>query len=1028
MNQLHLANLPLWKFSSFLILLKLFCICLNDVNAQSPALSYESPKSYSLIQPQCKLSSNQYSFELIFSNDGQSPGEFTQMEIDSLGFIWLANNSFLGCYDGNKMLRYSNKNEKYPLSPEDMDLGFYDVFKTSSGQFMISHWAGMTAFAFDPYNRKITNKIEPDTIHNLGGFFGFSDDGRSFFSSLRSNVLQLKEFYKNGEEHIIFELKDEIDYFNLRTTQKYNWLCYHDKLSGFPLNSHDKEVEVNLDYLYQIGQNNDNLYLYDYEKNVINYWNDTKKKLEPYYELPDAIKSNVEKFLVVDDNIFIGNSRSYFVINTTNHTYQDYTLPLKNIIEELTPNNYGDALVDIYHVDSTTIYFLTNKSLIKLLKSSINDDQYLESHDHSELLNYRMLAEDEEDNIYASYYLGILRKQAGDKSFKSYLGPEDIQSSVKATYDLKYWKGHLIWNNALINLKDESVQFLGTDDYARHCNLLLENDSLWIFQWWAKGDMYIVDLNTGLSNAIKLKYLTTTGDSGRVEMINAMSFDNDGNIWAASRWRGLFHYTKKGRLIKHYDFEELGIYRIENGPTSLVHQDSLVWVGHHNGLLKLRIKDGDKQYFKFPDVDMDRLVNSIEALDNGILLCGTNKGLIKFDTKTQEYAYLNPKTSIGHVRFNRNSTYNASDGKVYFGSSSGLYSFRPNELDWKYPGEDIDSIYIDGLSYYDNREKKYIYFSKNLNPVEGIDLKSYHSNFSASLSLVSMDNPVFYSYRLEGVSQEWSPYSPEGIIRLFSIPAGQHKLQIRASYNKSTTNYTSRVLELNVAQVWYKRPWIILLISLVLAGAIIAIMRLRYLAKMKAAKDKEMLRVKISSDLHDDVGSILTGLAMQSELMAYQVKEKKDELMALSSQSRDAMERMRDTVWAIDSRKDHFYNLIDRMKEYSNRHFKNTHFKITFEFDKENMKEGINPDVRQNLYLIYKEALNNAVKYSDGDSIHVHLQKNEKAYSLKVHDNGSPQEQAPSDGLGMQNMKMRAGNIGCTFSSGYDKGFFVEIC
>lgn len=977
-------------------------------------------------QTEVTLVENQYKVELIYANDLQNPGDFEKMTIDSLGFLWLANNSFLGCFDGNKMITYSNGSEQYPISSADIDLGFYDVREIHNGNLLLSQWAGRSCYTFNPYQRMKTDRIVPDTI-NPGGIFGFADDGTIYFASLKQDSVVLKKYINNEEDSVIYRVAGKFDHYDLLHTNLYNWLFLGNSLKGFPTHATGKIIEQQLDFKYLIGSNKDRLHIYDASKNRILHWDEKEKKLKVYYQLPDAIKRNVEKFLVVGKHIFIGNSRSYFLINSEENTFQNFTEQLKTVIEELTPVKYGNSLQDIYYQDSSSMYFLTNKSLLKLSKSSINDNRYLERHDQTELLSHRKIVEDADQNIYVSYYLGILRKTSEDNSFHSYLDSEDIDATSKSTYDLKYWNDHLIWNNALINVKTDSVSFLGEPSYSGHCNTLLEGDSLWIFKWWSKGDFWMHDLKTKLYNQTKLKYPNEAGDSARVEMVNAMVFDKDKTIWLTSRWQGLFQYSKKGRLLRHYDFEALGIFRIETGPTSLIHHDSLVWIGHHNGLLKLNIKDNKKKYFKFPDIDKDRSIFSIEELDDGILLCGSNKGLIRFDTKTEQYAYLSSESPLGKSQFNRNSTFQASNGKVYFGSTSGLYSFFPKELDWQYPGEDIAPIHLDRISYYDNREQGYVHNSTNINNIESIDLEYDHTNLNISASVVSMDNPVFYSYRLEGFADEWTPYSAEPEINLFSLPAGRHNLQIRASYDKSTTNYTSRDIELNVAQIWYKRPWVIALISLGVASFIFGMIRLRYLAKAKRIKEKEMLRVKISSDLHDDVGSILSVIAMQSEMMSMEISEKKEDLRDLSAKSRDAMDRMRDTVWAIDSRKDFVANLIYRMKDYVQRIDNISNVSVHFEYDEDSLDHNINPDVRQNLYLIFKEALNNALKYSDGETIRVIFGNKDFQYYMKIHDNGRQTEMNNTDGLGMRNMKMRAENIGGVFKNGYKEGFYIEI-
>ncbi|WP_298354575.1 sensor histidine kinase [Runella sp.] len=185
----------------------------------------------------------------------------------------------------------------------------------------------------------------------------------------------------------------------------------------------------------------------------------------------------------------------------------------------------------------------------------------------------------------------------------------------------------------------------------------------------------------------------------------------------------------------------------------------------------------------------------------------------------------------------------------------------------------------------------------------------------------------------------------------------------------------------------------------------------------------------MSSDLHDDVGTILSGLAMQSQMLAFSAKEEqKDSLLEISSMSHDAMERMRDTVWAIDSHKDKYENLIDRMRDFADRNLNRKQISHEFKVEVEDGKKFIDPQKRQNIYLIFKEAIVNIVKHSDATHVNIVFSEQRNRLHLVIHDNGS-QLQTPtsSDGLGLSNMQMRATQLGGRLMANYEEGFKVEL-
>jgi signal transduction histidine kinase len=202
----------------------------------------------------------------------------------------------------------------------------------------------------------------------------------------------------------------------------------------------------------------------------------------------------------------------------------------------------------------------------------------------------------------------------------------------------------------------------------------------------------------------------------------------------------------------------------------------------------------------------------------------------------------------------------------------------------------------------------------------------------------------------------------------------------------------------------------------------------RVKSKLEKFKELEALRINISSNLYDDVGTILSGLAMQSQMLAITShKDQKASLPEISDMSHDAMERMRDTVWAIDSRKDKYENLIDRMRAFAEKNLNLKNNKHTFSIDAEDPKTFISPEIRQNIYLIFKEAITNICKHSDAKNVNIQVKQNKNHLYVMVHDNGTEKESTNSNGTGIYNMNMRAKKIRAELVIAYDYGSIIEL-
>ncbi len=204
---------------------------------------------------------------------------------------------------------------------------------------------------------------------------------------------------------------------------------------------------------------------------------------------------------------------------------------------------------------------------------------------------------------------------------------------------------------------------------------------------------------------------------------------------------------------------------------------------------------------------------------------------------------------------------------------------------------------------------------------------------------------------------------------------------------------------------------------LALLIGILGLLRLKQ-SRLKEKLKLEKFRNKVATDLHDDVGSILTAVAMQSEILGEKSSsETKPKLDKISKLSREAMESMRDTVWAIDSTKDKVENLVDKMKDFLAQMFEdNESIRYVFDFTSEEISTILTPVKRQNIYLIFKEAVTNVVKHSNGDLVSISLKEVKENLELEITDNGTETDSCNVAGLGLKSMKSRAELINAKLS------------
>jgi len=173
------------------------------------------------------------------------------------------------------------------------------------------------------------------------------------------------------------------------------------------------------------------------------------------------------------------------------------------------------------------------------------------------------------------------------------------------------------------------------------------------------------------------------------------------------------------------------------------------------------------------------------------------------------------------------------------------------------------------------------------------------------------------------------------------------------------------------------------------------------------------LRNKIASDLHDDVGSTLSSISIFSQMAQQQARETIPLLETIGESSRKMLDAMADIVWTIKPENDQFEKIIMRMRSFAYELLGAK--KIDFEFvaDEEVAKINLPMEVRKNLYLIFKEATNNIVKYAQADNAKFAINTERNNLTMMIKDNGKGFDVNKStEGNGLKNMRKRAAEIG----------------
>jgi signal transduction histidine kinase len=193
--------------------------------------------------------------------------------------------------------------------------------------------------------------------------------------------------------------------------------------------------------------------------------------------------------------------------------------------------------------------------------------------------------------------------------------------------------------------------------------------------------------------------------------------------------------------------------------------------------------------------------------------------------------------------------------------------------------------------------------------------------------------------------------------------------------------------------------------------------QLRVLEQQQAL---ERERLRISQDMHDEVGIGLTEIVILSELAKKEVEKPKaaeTHLQKISERAREVIDNIGEIIWAINPKNDRLDDLTAYLRHYAGRCFMLTSIKYHCEFPDVMPDIHLSAEARHNLFLVFKEALHNIVKHAGATEVGVRLARTPQRLEMLIADNGkgiSP-EHSSHFGNGLHNMKKRIEDIGGNF-------------
>ncbi|TYP95556.1 ligand-binding sensor domain-containing protein [Fodinibius salinus] len=494
----------------------------------------------------------------------------------------------------------------------------------------------------------------------------------------------------------------------------------------------------------------------------------------------------------------------------------------------------------------------------------------------------------------------------------------------------------------------------------------------------------------------------------------ALKKTQDGSIWIAT-YGGISRLN--GQEFTNYTITD-GLPN--NGVIDILEDDSgALWFATFGGIA--RFEQGSFKTITPEDGLPGNVFYFINKDDQGFYWIGTNKGVVRFDYDTFQLAktdsavhpfrLITQDQGLVANEMNAGASFKDSNGHLWFGSVDGLTQLDPSQLDTSRgpPKIHIENIRVSG---------------EPISMKPNMEISSDNQNITFEFIGISFTAPeqVRYEYRLKNSGGEWQQTNRR-TARYSSLMGGDYTFQVRARNNDGQWSTEIAEVQFRVLAPFWQQWWFIGLVVLILAAIIFFIYNYYRVRKMM---EMERMRVQIASDLHDDVGSALTEIALQSDfLQTMDVNSKlQDSLQQIGNQSRKIVTSLDDIVWSIDARNDTVGDLTDRMQDYVNNVLPQKTIAYNFQG---NMDKKLDVTLKENLYLIFKEAINNVAKHSNAQKVEVELRTDGDNFRMSIKDNGTTSSANRKSGQGMRNMNMRAKRIDADIMFNNDSGFEVYV-
>ena len=557
-------------------------------------------------------------------------------------------------------------------------------------------------------------------------------------------------------------------------------------------------------------------------------------------------------------------------------------------------------------------------------------------------------------------------------------------------------QGLLIYDQVLKTMHKSTSAFLKAH-YPFSSMVRLSDDEVWISCF--RDVFFRYNLRNGSHKEYNIAAL------GETAQILRLSRDNDNKLWIWGNISGLLQFDEQKekiveRLIPDSTLNSLRqsavVVFLDLGESFLIGYDI-----HGISLYHKKTKQFE-HFTRTEGLISNRVRDAFVAADKTVWIA-TGNGISHFYPATKKM--INYDQAQGILQNELLCIYQLRDGRIVAGSNKGMIVFNPGQMINAPPAAPV----ITEISILDKKTP--------VNAITGnnqslrLSYKENYFSFDFISPQYSNSNLVEYAYQLEGLEKNWIVSGNRRFVSYANIPAGNYTFKVKCRLPGSQWIENKKSLPVQVQAAFYDQWWFFLIIGLATAFIIYAFFRYRIQQLLKLQR----MRSAISSDLHDEVGTSLTSISIFSEMARKTALPLSDEdryLQRIGDRSRESIEKMSDIIWSINPNSDSLEQMLVRMKNYTTEVAEARDIAIHWEESNGLPHFKLSMEHRKNIYLLYKEAVNNVIKHAGAKNIYILVQSVKNGMTLHIRDDGKGFDTATANsGNGLKNMKRRTASL-----------------